>query len=218
MRRRRADADAQAEERRTKAVERGGDVRHSEHLAGLSVAEARIARHGMTDRLSYQYGHAEGGKPERRDLKSYRVRRRLVDRHGNLVDFVPDVRDSSFNRKLRAAYHNSRPLPDGTDRFNGDREARMWWIYFSVRDERITPQSAVRFASRLQKLGQDSESLARAIRRNSDLAPTSRAVALKECHLTESQFATAFLILSSQGILNEHRNVWPPQYTIRQPN
>jgi len=76
MRRRRTSPEAQAEERKHKAIERGGDTRPSTVYVDPTVGGK--ARHGHVDRLSFNYGHAEGGKARRGDLRSVRVKRRRV--------------------------------------------------------------------------------------------------------------------------------------------
>lgn len=77
MRRRRASPEAQAEERKQKAMERGGDSRSS--TVYVDPTQGGKARHGHVDRLFFNYRHAEGGKPRRGDLRSLRVRRRQGD-------------------------------------------------------------------------------------------------------------------------------------------
>lgn len=209
MRKRRTSPEVAAAERRQKSVERDGDTRYSTRVT-RSPEDAPLARHGFIDRLSYNYGHQEGGKPRRGDLKSIRVRKVSTD-------FVPDARDSSFDRKLRAAHYNSRPLPDGRDLFQQDPEARKWWIYFNVRREGIPRDAAIELAALLRRLGPDANRVATAIREHSDLAPAPRATVQRVSCLSDGQFATALLILKQRGLLQEHTKTWPPEYSLKPP-
>lgn len=209
MRRKRSSPEALAQERRDKAIDRGSDRRSSTVYA--DNPEQAKARHGFIDRLSYNYGHQEGGKPRRGDLKSIRVARRNPD-------FVPDESGPSFDLKLRGARTFTKPFPDGSDPlFNHDLEARRWFEYLSVRDELVSIKDAVNLAALLRRLGVDANRVAGVIRQHSDLAPVSRPTVHKASGLTDGQFATAILILKRQGLLQEHTNTWPPEYTITIP-
>ena len=93
MRRKRSSPEAQAAKRTQKAVKRGGDSRSS--TVYVDPTEGGKARHGHVDRLSFNYGHAEGGKPRRGDLRGLRVRRR---REGD--SFEPDQPSSDYHRTV----------------------------------------------------------------------------------------------------------------------
>src|SRR5256885_4445868 len=107
MRRKRANPDALAEERKQKAVKRGGDRRASTEFIGTSGEDGKAA-HGLVSRLSYNYGNAEGGKARRGDLQSVRVRRQHRDRDGRRGDFEPDEPVSDHHRTVRLARHEVR--------------------------------------------------------------------------------------------------------------
>jgi hypothetical protein len=208
MQKRRSSEAVVTQERRQKATSRGGDSRPSTKY--VASPEAGPARHGHIDSLSFNYGHAEGGKPRRGDLQSMRVHRR---RAGD--DFEPDEQASDYQRTVKLARESSRP--GGLDPFENDTEARAWYVYFAARRTRILPSIAVSFASKIRRLGSDAARVASVLRKHSDLAWCARSAALAASRLTEGQFSTALLILSAQGVLHQHPNAWPPEYKIRPP-
>lgn len=210
MQRRRASPEAQAEERTQKAIKRGGDSRTS--TVYVDPAQGGKARHGHVDRLSYNYGHAEGGKPRRGDLRGLRVRRR---REGD--SFEPDIPSSDHDRTVRLATERTKPI-GGLDIFEGDSEAKAWYVYFTARRTPISPTAAMALASKMRRLGMDASRLASTLRQHSDLSPCPRPLAQKASQLADGQFATALLILRAQGLVHEHRNTWPYEYTFDPPS
>jgi hypothetical protein len=210
MRKRRSSEAVVTQERRQKSTAAGGNSRPSTKY--VASPEAGPARHGHIDRLSFNYGHAEGGKPRRGDLQSMRVHRRRVG-----DDFEPDEQASDYQRTVKLARQSTKPMPFGRDIFENDSDAKAWWVYFRARRTPIDVTAAVALASKIRRLGLDPERVSRVLRKHSDLAWCPRATALAGSRLSDGQFATALLILSAQGVLHQHPNAWPPEYKIRTP-
>lgn len=178
----------------------------------MDPTEGGKARHGHVDRLSFNYGHAEGGKPRRGDLRGLRVRRR---REGD--SFEPDVPASDYQRTVRLAAERTKPL-HGLDIFEDDSDAKALYVYFTARRTPISPTAAMALASKMRCLGMDASRLANALRQHSDLSACPRPLAQKASQLADGQLATALLIFKAQGLVHEHRNTWPYEYSINPPS
>ena len=136
----------------------------------MGSVEDGKARRGFVDRLTYNYGNAEGGSPQQRDLSTFKVRKRRKGNWGWGDDFQPDVRSSDFQRLAWLARRAARPDPfNGRDRFDGDDEAKRLYVYFQSRRVACATESCNALARTIRRLGVDVGQVVRALVSQSDL-------------------------------------------------